>query len=147
MNIHRLTTTNLPSIRIHDHQNSHDSDEYSSHSQRSLPRDIPFKSSSPTSIRGSFHGPSPPPPLLSMHPIGWDNGDESHTNTPMTPVETWGEGSSLLGGYMDSQESPRGGWGNARAKDGMVGEARNGINNLQLKERYCQNRNYWLKGM
>ncbi|KAF8545100.1 hypothetical protein BDD12DRAFT_800731 [Trichophaea hybrida] len=77
MHLHRLTTQNLPSIRIYD-QNSMDiaSDHHSSSaSQRSMPREIPIpKLSSPTSSRGgSFHGSiaSPSiPPILSLEPPG-----------------------------------------------------------------------------
>jgi len=77
MHLHRLTTHNLPSIRIYD-QNSMDtaSDHHSSStSQRSMPREIPIpKNGSPTSSRGgSFHGSvaSPAiPPILSLEPPG-----------------------------------------------------------------------------
>lgn len=88
MHLHRLTTHNLPSIRIHD-QNSLDtmSDHHSSpNSQRSLPREIPIPKGSPASSRcGSYLGsaasttippilsldpPPPPPPLLPLDAPG-----------------------------------------------------------------------------
>lgn len=67
MHLHRLTTQNLPSIRIHDHNSFADpsSDHHSpATSQRSMPREIPIPK---LSLGSPAHGP-PIPPILSLEP-------------------------------------------------------------------------------
>jgi hypothetical protein len=60
MTLHRLTTPNLPSIRVHDH--------HAMEGNRSMPLAIPApRHGSPTSSRvGPFHGQPAPPPILSL---------------------------------------------------------------------------------
>ena len=82
MTLRRITTTtttattNLPSIRVHDHH-IHNMD-MSSESYRSRPLAIPApRNISPTSSRASsFHDQPPPPPLLSLLPCGPSNPPE-----------------------------------------------------------------------
>ena len=139
MNIHRLTTQNLPSIRVHDHQSLFESsydDTPSGHAQRSLPRDIPFKHSSPTAIRGS-HNRSDVPPPLPLLPMNWDSAGTSARERPGHPISPlWGSPSSGRG-FVGSHESSRG-TSFKRHEDGLERETRNGLSKLHIHERYCR---------
>lgn len=81
MNLHRLTTHNLPSIQIHDQNFARSPSDHHHHSstlsQRSMPREIPIPrlGASPTSSRcGSFHGSyastTVVPPILPLDAPG-----------------------------------------------------------------------------
>ncbi|CUS14701.1 unnamed protein product [Tuber aestivum] len=126
MTLHRITTaattTNLPSIGVHDHH-IHNMD-MSSESYRSRPLAIPApRNISPTSSRASsLHDQPPPPPLLSLLPsapsnrfeerqASWKDSDDGDESMP----RRW------FGDVRDRQpsshpiSSPRG-WGSCERK-------------------------------
>lgn len=73
MNLHRITSHSLPSIKVYDQSNTGDSNSSSTNSHRSMPLDIPIpRHGSPTSSRcGSIHNSMASggiPPILSLEP-------------------------------------------------------------------------------
>lgn len=145
MTFHRLSTPNLPSIRVHDHHTM----ETSNDNFRSRPLPIPApKHGSPTSSRSSsFHGPPAPPPILSLDlpsippphfsekRTEWKDGDGAESMRHRWPGDArggWGS-SNLL-----SSSSPRG-WGSpGRSPRDLQNELPGSFEGLTIKKETSQ---------
>ena len=136
-----MSIHHLPSIRVHDQPSSYESgfdNSPSVHSIRSQPRDIPFRHSSPTSIRGSYYPTDAPPPVLPLGPIHaseWDKrrDDDLDRHGTRSPME-WGSG-NMGRGSMGSHKSSKGNWGSKRLDENMR-ETRHDFEKVAITERY-----------